>query len=72
MVTDQTTATVADTDKKLAYLALAQMPEAATLEQMSEELGILAAIRRGERAADEGRVVSHAELEHGLEAWAVK
>ena len=50
------------TDKQIAFNALQRMPESATLEEISEELAILAAIRRGEAAAAEGRILTHAEV----------
>src|SRR5438874_2024910 len=49
------------TDKQIAVDALDRMPETATLQEISEQLAILAGIRKGERDADEGRVVSHEE-----------
>jgi predicted transcriptional regulator len=59
-------------EKHLAYRALERMPESATLEQMSEELALLAAIRRGERAAEEGRWLSHEEVGRRSAAWTGK
>lgn len=56
-------------EKQIALDALRQMPEAATLEQMSEELAILASIRRGEDAADEGRVLTHEEVRRRSSSW---
>lgn len=52
--------------------ALDRLPATATLEQMSEELALLAALRRGSEAADAGRVVPHAEAERRSEAWTSK
>jgi predicted transcriptional regulator len=60
------------TDKQLAAEALGRMPESASLEQISEELAILAAIRKGERAAAEGRVASHEEVIRRSAAWTGK
>ena len=57
------------TDKQLAAQALDRMPESVSLEQISEELAILAAIRKGERAATEGRVVSHEEVKQRSATW---
>ena len=59
-------------DKQLALDALGQLPESATLEQMSEELAILAAIRRGEAAADAGHVLTHEEVERRSAEWITK
>ena len=59
-------------EKQLALEALLRMPEAATLDQISEEMAILAAIRKGEAAADDGRVVSHEEAVRRSAAWTCK
>ena len=56
------TMTTPTTDKQLARAALDRMPETATLEEMSEELAILAAIQQGEADIAAGRVVSHEEV----------
>jgi hypothetical protein len=61
-----------ETDKQAALKALQRMPESATLEQISEELAILAAIRGGEKAAGEGRVLTHAELKQRSATWTGK
>jgi len=45
------------------------MPEEVSLQEISEEIAILAAIRRGEAAADAGRVISHEELKRRSETW---
>ncbi len=63
------TASAPRSEKQIALDALRQMPEAATLEQMSEELAILAAIRRGEDAADDGRVLTHEEVKRRSASW---
>ncbi len=60
------------TEKQIALDALDRLPATATLEEMIEELAILAAIRRGEAAADAGRVVSHAEVERRSALWTSK
>jgi predicted transcriptional regulator len=57
------------TDKQLAWEALRRMPESATLQEISEEMAILAAIRAGEAAADAGRVVSHGEVLRRSAEW---
>jgi predicted transcriptional regulator len=59
-------------DKQLALEALQRLPEAATLDQMSEELALLAALRRAEAAADAGQVLSHAEVEQRSASWTSK
>lgn len=60
------------TEKQLALETLRRMRESATLEQISEEMAILAAIRRGETDADAGRVLSHEEVARRSAAWTSK
>ncbi|MHB1422945.1 MAG: hypothetical protein ACYC3I_07085 [Gemmataceae bacterium] len=63
---------LATTDKQVAFNALQRMPESATLDEISEELAILAAIRRGEAAADAGRTLAHAEVKKRSASWTGK
>jgi predicted transcriptional regulator len=58
--------------KELVIDALRKLPEDATLEEISEEIAVLAAIRRGEQAADEGRVVPHEEVKKRAGPWNTK
>ena len=57
------------TDRQIAQDALDRLPSTATLEEMSEELALLAAIRRAESAADAGQVVPHDEVERRSATW---
>jgi len=50
------------TDKQAVIDALSRLPEAASLEEITEELRIMASIRRGRR--------SHEEVEQHVESWA--
>jgi predicted transcriptional regulator len=59
-------------NKELVIDVLRRLPEAVSLEEISEEIATLAAIRRGEEAASAGRVVSHAEAERRLAKWTTK
>ena len=56
-------------EKQVALDALSRMPESASLQQISEEMAILAAIRKGEAAADAGRVLSHEEVVRRSATW---
>jgi predicted transcriptional regulator len=56
-------------DKEVVIDVLKRLPEGATLDEISEELAILAAIRRGEVAAEQGKVISHAELKERSAQW---
>ena len=59
-------------DKQAVLDAVQRLPESSTLEQISEEIAILAAIRRGEDAADVGRVVPHDEAKRRSAEWITK
>lgn len=59
-------------EKQVALEALLQMPESATLQDISEEMAILAAIRRGEADADAGRVLTHEEVRRRSAVWTSK
>jgi predicted transcriptional regulator len=63
------TETSPQTEKQIALDALLRMPESATLNEISQEMAFLAAIRRGEADADEGRVVSHEDVRRRSAAW---
>ena len=56
-------------NKELVIEAVRSMPEEATIDQISEEIAILAAIRRGQEAVRAGDVVSHEEVKQGLSKW---
>ena len=59
-------------DKELAIQTIQRMAQESSLQEISEELAILAAIRRGEAAADAGRVISHDEIKRRSVAWTTK
>lgn len=58
--------------KQLVLDALQRMPESATLEEISEEIAILAAIRRAEEDIKAGRVFTHEEVKQRSAAWTTK
>ena len=58
------------TDKQAVLDALQRLPESATLDEITEELRILAAIRRGRGDLADGRVKTHEQAEKLLESWA--
>ncbi len=59
-------------DKQRVMEAVQRMSESATLDEISEAVAILAAIRRGEAAADAGRIVPHDEVKRRSETWTSK
>jgi predicted transcriptional regulator len=56
-------------DKDVVIETVRQMPEVATLDQISEEIAILAAIRKGKAAADAGLVTPHEEVREKIASW---
>ena len=60
------------TDKQRVLETISGLPEQASLQQIAEEVEILAAIRRGEEAADAGRTKPHEEVKKLLSSWTAK
>jgi predicted transcriptional regulator len=58
--------------KEAVIEVVRQMPDNTSLNQIFEEIAILAAIQRGEEAADEGKVVSHEEVRKRFASWISK
>ena len=58
------------TDKQAVIDALDRLPEGASLEEITEELRLMAAIRRGRADIAAGRSKSHEEVEQLVESWA--
>ena len=60
------------TDKQLVLETVSKLPETASIQEIAEEVEIMAAIRKGEKAADEGRVKSHEEVSKLVSSWTSK
>jgi predicted transcriptional regulator len=58
------------TDKQAVMDALQRLPEDASLEEITEELRIMASIRRGRADIAAGRTKTQGEAERLLESWA--
>jgi predicted transcriptional regulator len=58
------------TDKQAVIDALSRLPENASLEEITEELRIMAAVRRGRDAIAAGRTRTQGEVEQLVESWA--
>ena len=58
------------TDKQAVMDALQRLPENASLEEIAEELRIMAAVRRGRADVAAGRTKTHQEVEELMESWA--
>ncbi len=58
------------TDKQAVIDALQRLPENASLEEITEELHIMAAIRQGRSDVAADRIKTHEEAEQLFESWA--
>ena len=59
-------------NKELVIEVIRELQEEATIDDIAEHVALLAAIRRGENAADAGRVVSHDEVKRQAASWFTK
>jgi predicted transcriptional regulator len=60
------------TDKQRVLETISGLPEQVSIQQIAEEVEILAAIRRGEEAADAGKTTPHEEVKKLLSSWIAK
>jgi predicted transcriptional regulator len=58
------------TDKQAVLDALQRLPENALLEEITEELGIMAAVRRGRADVAAGRTKKHTDMPNVIDSWA--
>lgn len=58
------------TDKQAVQDALDRLPEKASLDEITEELRMMAAIRRGRNDVAAGRTKTQQEAEKIVESWA--
>ena len=58
------------TDKQAVIDAIGRLPENASLDDIAEELEIMAAVRRGRADVSAGRTKTHPEVGQLLESWA--
>jgi len=58
------------TDKQAVIDALHRLPENVSLNEIAEELRIMAAIRRGRVDVEVGRTKTHEETKELFESWA--
>jgi predicted transcriptional regulator len=59
-------------NKEAVLEAVRELPDDASFEEILERIAILAGIRRGEEAADAGRVISHDEVKKRIASWITK
>jgi predicted transcriptional regulator len=58
--------------KELVIETIRKLPEEVTIDEIVEEIALLAAIRKGEQDADSGRIVSHEHVRERMAAWLSK
>jgi len=58
------------TDKEAVIDALSRLPENVSLEEITEELRIMGAVRRGRSDIAAGRTKTQEEVEQLVESWA--
>lgn len=63
--------TLADT-RELAISLIRDLPKEVSLEDISEEIAILAAIKRGQEDIKAGRFTTHEELKRQIKTWNTK
>ena len=56
-------------DKQVALQTISKLSDDASMEEIAEELQIMAAIRKGKIDVKAGRLKSHAQVEKLFEAW---
>jgi len=56
-------------NKQIVIDALERMPESLTLQEISEEIAILAAIRKGQAEIAAGRGITHEEAKRRAATW---
>jgi predicted transcriptional regulator len=56
-------------NKEIVIEAVRKLPEELSLEEIAEEVSVLAAIRKGEEDADAGRTIPHEEVKRRFEGW---
>jgi predicted transcriptional regulator len=60
------------TDKQAAIDALQRLSENASLDEITQELQLMAAVRRGREDTAAGRTKTHPEVKATLASWAAE
>jgi predicted transcriptional regulator len=56
-------------NKKLVIETIRELPDEVTIDEIIEQIALLAGIRKGESDADLGRVVAHERVKEKMAAW---
>ena len=57
------------TDRDLALSTIQRLPEDVSLEEVTDEIALISALRDGIREADEGKKRSHEDVKEMLNSW---
>ncbi len=57
------------TDRDLALSTIQRLPEDVSLEEVTDEIALISALRDGIRQADEGKKRSHEDVKEMLHSW---
>jgi predicted transcriptional regulator len=60
------------TEKQAVIEAIEKLPDEATLEEIQDEIAILASIRQAEADVASGRAVPHEEVKKRIAEWLTK
>jgi len=60
------------TEKESVIDAIRHLPDEATLEEIQEEIAILASLRRAEADVDAGRFITHEVVKQRIAEWLTK
>ena len=60
------------TDKQTVLEAISRLPEEVSFLEIREEIEFLAAVREGERQADQGKVIPLEKVERNVQSWISK
>jgi predicted transcriptional regulator len=59
-------------NKEIVIGAVRKLPEELSLEEIAEEVAVLAAIQKGEEDADACRTIPHDEVKRRFQEWTSK
>jgi predicted transcriptional regulator len=59
-------------NKEIVIEAVRKLPEDSSLQEIADEVAVIAAIRRGEEDSDAGRTIPHDEVKRRFQEWISK
>jgi predicted transcriptional regulator len=55
--------------RDLVIETIRKLPQEVTIDEIIEEIALVAALRKGEQDADSGRTISHEQVRETMAAW---